>query len=115
MRDEEKITAAPAAGGKAAKGDKAAAKSASGGKSAAKTATAKGDGELNKPVLIGVGVLLSLPILLRLGTMFSANLNLWYIQMTQTIPFLGTLLGLIPLVGGIATFVYIKFKLQKKQ
>lgn len=116
MRDEEKV-AAPAAGGKSAKGGKAeitTAKTASGGKSAAKAAASRGEGELNKPVLYAVGAVLSLPILLRLGTMFSANLNLWYIQMTQTIPFLGTLLGAIPLIGGIATFVYIKFKLQKK-
>ena len=116
MRDEPKIAAAEQASTGKGKGDKKGSAD-KGGKPAAKSSQkqAAAPGELNKPVLIAIGVVLSLPILMRIVTMLSASANLWYIQITQKIPLLDTLSFLIPLVGGASTFAYIHFKLKKKK
>lgn len=114
MRDQEKIAAAPTATGKPAKGAKSSEKPS---KAAAKktSSAAESDGELNKPLLIGVGVVLALPVLLRLATVLSSQVNLWFVQMSEKIPGLGLLTMLVPLVGGAATFAYIQFKLKKRK
>ncbi len=112
-RDEEKLAsvtqAAPAKGGKAAAGktaDKASTKAA---------ATDADPGELNQPLLIGIGLVLALPVLLRFATVVSSSANLWFRQMCQKIPLLSTATILVPLIGGVATFIYIQFKLKKKK
>lgn len=110
MRDEQKVAAAPSASEKqSAKGGKAGKKTAK----AASSAQAADDGELNKPLLIGIGAILALPVLLRFATVLSTSANLWFIQMSQKIPGLSLLTILIPLLGGAATFAYIQFKLKK--
>lgn len=111
MRDEARLPAAESAT-TAKKGAKSA-QSAAPASSAA--ATPRQPGELNKPLLIIWGVILAAPILLRLGTLFSSQLNLWFIQMNQKIPLLGALMIAVPLLGGAATFAYIQFVLKKKQ
>jgi hypothetical protein len=114
MRDEAKASTAQKASGKA-KG-KAAAAGEKPAKEKAKSKAASGEpGELNKPLLMGIGAVLSLPILLQLATMFSPSMNLWYIQLSQKIPGLGTMMFAVPALGGAATFAYIHFKLKRKK
>jgi hypothetical protein len=112
-RDEQKVAAAPAPGKPAAKAAKSGEKPAKAATKAA--AEPSGDGELNKPVLAIIGLVLALPVLLRFATVLSTSANLWFIQMSQKIPFLNLATILVPLVGGAATFAYIRFKLQKKK
>jgi hypothetical protein len=118
MRDEEKVAAPTATvkgNAKGAKDSKTGGKAASAAKSTAAAKSSGGDGELNKPLLIGIGTVLAIPVLIRLSTMVSLSANLWYIQMSQKIPGLGLMMVLVPLIGGAATFAYIQFKLKKKQ
>ncbi|MCA9054497.1 MAG: general secretion pathway protein GspE [Planctomycetaceae bacterium] len=107
MRDEAKISGnqpKPTASGKAAK--------AAGPKAAA---AAKDPGELNKPLLIVIAIVLSIPVLLRFATFLSTSANFKFMQLSQTIPFLSEMTIAVPLLGGIATFLYVRFKLQKQK
>jgi hypothetical protein len=102
MRDEAKIeSAVPLSGGKAA--GKAPAKAAS-------AKTAKEPGEVNKALLTIWIILIMSPVAFRLAGQFSNTVNSWLI----IYPILGWLTILIPLIGGVATFVYFKFILPKK-
>lgn len=109
MRDEARLPAAAAP-------SKPGAKSSPGGAAAPKsTAAPRQPGELNKPLLIAWGVLLAAPILLRMGALFSSQLNLWFIQMNQKIPFFNAVMIAVPLLGGAATFAYIQFVLKRRK
>jgi hypothetical protein len=110
MRDEARLPAV-----ETATTSKKGAKSSQSMAATSPSAAAKQSGELNKPLLIVWGVILAAPILLRLGTLFSAQLNLWFVQMNQNIPLFGTLMIAVPLLGGVATFAYIQFVLKKKK
>jgi hypothetical protein len=114
MRDEQKVAAAPAAG-KAGKSGKSADKSSKASTKAANVEVAPDGTELNKPLLICIGAVLAVPVLLRFATFVSASANLWFVQMSQKIPLFDTATMIVPLIGGAATFAYIKFKLQKKK
>ena len=107
MRDEAKVSGAA---------QKTTA-SKSGGKSARekKPAASSDPGELNKPLLIAIAAVLSIPVLLRFATFLSPTMHLKFVQWSQKIPLLSTATIAVPLVGGAATFAYIRFKLQKKQ
>lgn len=115
MRDEPKLGAAVQSSTSKGKADKkgTAEKAAKASKGAARQPAQPG--ELNKPLLIGIGAVLSLPILLRFATILSPTVNLWFVQMSQKIPLLGMATVLVPLVGGASTFAYIHFKLKKKK
>jgi hypothetical protein len=109
MRDEARLPAAAAPNNQ---GAKSSPSSAAGPKS---TAAPRQPGELHKPLLIGWSVILAAPILLRMTTLISNQMNLWFIQMDQTIPFFGAMTVVVPLLGGAATFAYIQFVLKKKK
>ncbi len=113
MRDEAKLPAAAAPANKpGAKGAKSSPSSAAAPQS---TAAPRQPGELNKPLLIAVAIILSAPILLRMSTLVSNQMNRWFIEMNQKIPFFGVMTVVVPLLGGAATFAYIQFVLKKKK
>lgn len=112
MRDEAKLPAAAAPNKQGTKGAKSSPGSAAAPKS---TAAPRQPGELNKPLLIAVAIILSAPILLRMSTLVSNQMNRWFIEMNQKIPFFGVMTVVVPLLGGAFTFAYIQFVLKKKQ